>query len=168
MDLVRKCPACAEPIRVDAYKCKHCKSEVTPLSKAELKELIEAKKKESYVPYPIAFLAIGCAILFAFWIADDSISGSSKATAPTAAPEFLYVKGPAIGCKTKEDYQRSFSILVNEEWEALARIVASGRCITLRDSDKIFVEDSTLTMVRIRLSGSTEAYWTGIEVAQDS
>ncbi len=29
---MRPCPFCAEPIRIEAVKCRHCGSEVTPLS----------------------------------------------------------------------------------------------------------------------------------------
>lgn len=35
---VRKCPMCAEEIRAEAVKCKHCGSDVDPLPPSEVKE----------------------------------------------------------------------------------------------------------------------------------
>ncbi|MEE2764657.1 MAG: hypothetical protein VYA91_14320 [Pseudomonadota bacterium] len=154
---------------MDASKCKHCKSEVEPLGFLERQALIKAKEKEGHVPYPVVFAVIGCAIWFSFWLGGDSVTGTVKANV-NASPEkslHFFVKGPAIGCKTQEDYKRGFNILINEEWEALAHMVASGRCTTLKDSTKIFIEDSTFSMAKIRVSGSTSAYWTGIEVPEE-
>lgn len=86
---MRKCPKCAEEVRVDAVLCKHCKSELTPLSKEEIKKLKKDAAKAQHVPGWFVLLTfIGCGV-WIYHMANPS-SGSqvtSTATSSTSGTE---------------------------------------------------------------------------------
>lgn len=76
---MRKCPKCAEYVQPDATICKHCKSELVPLTDKE-KKLIKIKaKKENYVPGWLVLVTLGCVGVFIWFMATsgNSPTGSS-------------------------------------------------------------------------------------------
>ncbi len=167
-EIRRKCPFCAEEIKAEAVKCKHCGSEVVPLSKDQKTQAIREAAKANYVPYPIVFLVF---IVIGFWIYFQASDGSSSAapvsekSSQTTESKY-YIGDVAIGCNTEESYSRAFSMMVNEEWKALARMVASGRCVELPSGVRVYIEDSSFSQVKVRPAGEVTAYWTGIEVPE--
>ena len=62
LDSMRKCDYCAEPIRIEAVKCKHCSSELRPLTDEEVK-VIERAGNGGYSGTQIAWKRIGLLIL---------------------------------------------------------------------------------------------------------
>lgn len=74
----RKCPFCAEEIKAEAIKCKHCGSEVAPLPRDQKKRAAREAAKANYVPYPVVFLVF---IAIGFWIYFQASDGSSSAPA---------------------------------------------------------------------------------------
>jgi len=74
-EVSRRCPYCAEHIKVEAIKCKHCGSEVDPLSKEQKKRIMRDAAKANYVPYPVVFLVF---IIIGFWIYFQANDGGSS------------------------------------------------------------------------------------------
>jgi len=66
---LRKCPECAEYVQAEAKICKHCKSELTPLTNSEKKQLTKKAKKENHVPGWLVLLAFGCVGFFIWFMA---------------------------------------------------------------------------------------------------
>ena len=168
-ELNRKCPYCAEEVKAEAMKCKHCGSELTPLADNELKRLKQEAAKAGHVPYPIVFLVL---ILCGVWIyfqandapAVSSAPQSSQTQTKNPSTGRYYMSSIGLGCATEALYERAFSMMVNDEWELVAEIVASGRCVRIEEGTRVHIEDSTLSMVKVRPAGSVDAYWTGLEL----
>ncbi|PFG11278.1 zinc ribbon domain-containing protein [Marinobacter sp. LV10MA510-1] len=93
-EVSRKCPYCAEAIKIEAVKCKHCGSEIDPLAKEQKKRLTREAATANYVPYrayPVALLVF---IAVSFWTVgfvgfgiyfqNSEGSSSSDSTAPIA------------------------------------------------------------------------------------
>jgi hypothetical protein len=61
MDLnnTKKCPYCAEPIKLEAIKCKHCGSSLMPTEKVEVK--VAPQKREGLF---LQTMNCACAIIF--------------------------------------------------------------------------------------------------------
>ena len=65
---MRKCPKCAEYVQAEAQICKHCKSDLVPLTGNEKKQLIkEARSKANHVPGWLVLVAFVC-VGFFIWL----------------------------------------------------------------------------------------------------
>ena len=74
------------------------------------------------------------------------------------------MRGTFIGCAAKEDYTSAFRMMTVDDWEGVARLVASGRCTRLEKGTTVYMEDSTFTgLIRVRPRGETRSWWTGVE-----
>ena len=81
----RKCPKCAEFVQPDATICKHCKSELEPLSQKEIKAFKKKEKKDNYVPGWLSLTIIGGVIFFAWWMATSGSGPSSSSSKPISS-----------------------------------------------------------------------------------
>jgi len=76
---MRKCPKCAEYVQAEATICKHCKSELVPLTDSEKKQMIKQAKKANHVPGWLVLVTFGCVGVFIWFMASggNSPTGSS-------------------------------------------------------------------------------------------
>jgi hypothetical protein len=79
---MRKCPKCAEYVQAEAAICKHCKSELVPLTDSEKKQIIKQAKKENHVPSWLVLVTFGCVGFFIWFMASGgngpTVSSPSK------------------------------------------------------------------------------------------
>lgn len=80
------------------------------------------------------------------------------------AEQIQRVAGPDwVGCSSKEHYQELVRIAFEEDQNAFAEMIASGKCFALKDGAPVSVIDETssdLGIVAIRGEGSRGAVWT--------
>lgn len=83
---MRKCPKCAEHVQAEAQICKHCKSELTPLTATEQKRLKAEAKNQNNVPGWLVVVAIGCVIYFVWYMASSGGSPSGVSSGLSSQP----------------------------------------------------------------------------------
>ena len=169
---MRKCPKCAEDIQMDAVLCKHCKSELEPLTKDEIKNLKIAAKKAEHLPgwfVLMVFVMVGFIIYLMAGSGSSSTSSSNHSSVKTETDDLSRtVKYKHIGCVTEDKYESAASMMINEDWIALAKLFKAGVCIKIESGTKVYIEDSTFGAVKIRPFGSASSWWTGMGVISTS
>jgi hypothetical protein len=68
-------------------------------------------------------------------------------------------------CDTKDTYRQAVDMMKQHDWNAVARLVLSGKCTQITKDDVVYVEDvSSLTgLVRVHPRGKTTSWWTSAE-----
>jgi hypothetical protein len=69
-----------------------------------------------------------------------------------------------IGCDTKDNYRRALDMMIDKDWEAVARLMVSGQCIQLDEGTTVYMENATFTgWAQVRLKGQVTGWWTNYE-----
>ena len=66
---------------------------------------------------------------------------------PVFAKNEKQMKNTFIGCDTKETYDRALKMMLNDDWEAVSRLVLSGKCIQLNKGEIVYLDDSSWGIV---------------------
>ena len=125
-ELYRKCPQCAEDVKVEAVKCKYCGSKIEALSEDERKCSKPEGRAENHLPYPFVFLVLFLCGVWVYFQANDapalSSASQSNQSQPTSTGKY-YMSSLGLGCANENLYERAFSMMTNEEWELVAELV---------------------------------------------
>lgn len=97
---MRKCPKCAEYVQAEAQICKHCRSELLPLTEDEQKGLTKQIRKEKQVPVWLVLVTFLCLGVLIWFMASSGNSpfGSSPSTSIFSSDYTVNVSGtPGLG-----------------------------------------------------------------------
>jgi len=75
-----------------------------------------------------------------------------------------YMLNDFIGCKSKDSYRSTLNMMMQDDWEAVARVLMVGDCIELPQGTVLYLDGANLTgLIRVRPKGTTGTWWTGSE-----
>lgn len=126
----KACPYCAETIKAEAIRCRHCQADLTTSASAQTTKPGSWGKILLWIVLtPV--IAFGALMIFSAMSDRSSLqSGGSSSSSPSTprADQQVWLDSSAIGCLTGSDLDRALDHYARAEYTAWAEITGSRYC----------------------------------------
>ncbi len=108
------------------------------------------------------FLLLIAVFVVAVAVFTESPENSRRSAGTDYSIEKVIVSPHCFGCNTQDNFDRALEMLRVGDSEAFARMMLTGRCVSLPVGSTIYIEDRVIFsgLVQVRSKGKTITLWT--------
>lgn len=133
----KACPYCAETIKAEAIRCKHCQADLSATASTQAAKPISLGKILLWIVL-LPIIAFGALMIFGAMSDNSSRKSSGLSSGSSSSPradQQVWLDSSAIGCMTLSDLGSALDHYSRAEYTAWAEITGSRYCFRQSDVD---------------------------------